>query len=852
MPELLEREELLADLDAARLSGGRLVFVGGEAGVGKTALVRAFVASADGRVLEGACDNLTTPTPLGPFVGLADGELARRVDEGEPMKVAAALLDVLRGGGVLVLEDVHWADQATLDVLRVLGRRVATTAALVLATYRADEVEGEHPLRVVLGELASSGNVSRLSVPPLSLDAVRALAEPHGADGDAIHRLTGGNAFYVTEVLASDTDELPATVRDAALARAARLEPGARRLLDVVALVPARAELWLLERVARDELVHLDTCLASGMLRAEADAVAFRHELARLALESAVAPHRRRGLHGAILEALASPPFGSPDPSRLAHHAEEAGDVAAVLEHSLAAARRADAATAHREAFAQYRRALRYRERLDPAELVEVLGAYGQQATVTGRHEEAIAARVDAIALSRKLGDVAHEAENLALLTGPYVGVGLNHEAEAASRAAIELLEPLPETSTLGFVYAVQGYMRMLGRDNAEGVEWGQKALEIAERFDDRDLVVFSLNTIGTSRVMAGDIERGIADLQRSIEAAREFDQGARVRAGYSMLASGLGEMYELRRAEEYARVFLAHADEHGADDSYILSWLACIRLYRGDWEQGTALARRVLERGHGSIGRITALIALGRIRARRGDPAPFEPLDEALELALPGGHLQRLGHVHAARAEAAWLAGDRERTIAEATAVYDLALAKRHLWFAGELAYWQRKAGALDEWPDWIAAPYRLQLAGDAVGASAEWADVGCPYERARALAEADDDALIVESLGELDRLGAVPAAKAVRQALRARGSSVPRGPRAATRSNPAELTPRELDVLRLVAEGLRNAEVADQLVLSPRTVDHHVSAILRKLDVHTRGEAAAAANRLGILEDR
>ena len=268
MAELLERGELLARLEAALAEGGRLLFVGGEAGVGKTTLVRAFAAGKP--ALLGSCENLTTATPLGPFLDVGI-EL-----ESEPRRVAAALLRELGRTPLLVLEDVHWADQATLDVLRVLGRRVDSTDSLVLATYRDDEVDGDHPLRIVLGELASAPAVSRLSVPRLSLEAVQELAEPHGADGEAIHRLTQGNAFYVTEILAAGGSALPETVRDAVLARAARLEPGARRLLEVVSVVPARAELTLLEAVAPEDVEHLDACLASGVLRTDGDGVAFQ------------------------------------------------------------------------------------------------------------------------------------------------------------------------------------------------------------------------------------------------------------------------------------------------------------------------------------------------------------------------------------------------------------------------------------------------------------------------------------------------------------------------------------------------------------------------------------------------
>jgi DNA-binding CsgD family transcriptional regulator/tetratricopeptide (TPR) repeat protein len=825
MHGLLERDDLLARLDELRREGGRLVFLGGEAGVGKTSVVRAF-AERVGDAALGSCENLAAPTPLGPFLDVG-------LEAGEPRAVAAAALE---RGGTLVLEDVHWADGASLDVLRVLGRRADGSAAFVVATYRDDEVTGDHPLRVVLGELASSRGVVRVGVPRLSLEAVRELAEPTGADAEAIHRVTLGNAFYVTEILAAGGGELPATVRDAVLARAALLGEPARRLLEAIAVVPRRAELWLLEAVASDVLPSLDECLGSGVLRADGDAVAFRHELARLAVESDVAPHRRRALHAGILRALER----TGDDARLAHHAEEAGDAEAVLRYSLPAARAAAAASSHREASVQYARALRFGDRLEDEERASTLAEYAYQASLTGLYDEAIEANVEAVELWRRLGDRLREGRTLAMSTPPYVMSGRNAEAEAASRAAIDVVAGLPEGPAHAVVYAGQASLRMLNRDNYEGVEWGEKALALAERFDDPDLEARSLNAIGVSYVMAGEIERGIEYLLRSIDVAQRAGLGDRVGSGYSMLASGLGEMYELERSGRHANAFLAHCEEHGADDSYILAWLACVRVYQGRWDEGTEIARRLLIQSSGAIARMTAQIALGRVRARRGDPGAWDVLDEALELARPGGHLQRLGHVHAARAEAAWLAGDPRRAAEEARAAYPLALEKRHLWFAGELAYWQWKAGALGDAPEWIAEPYRLQLSGDTRAAASAWRARGCPYEAARTLADAGDE----PALEELERLGARPLAADLRRRLGLRG------PREATRANPAGLTARELEVLELLAGGLQNREIAERLTVSRRTVDHHVSAVLRKLGARSRVEAAARFREISVTD--
>ena len=421
---LLEREAQLASLTGyaaeARHGDGRLVLVGGEAGVGKSALVEQAQRDLPAaHWLWGACDGLFTPRPLGPLFDIASklgGELLElcRADAPREELFRALLRQISEPAElhVLVMEDVHWADEATVDLLRFLGRRLRDAPVLLIATYRDDGLSPDDPLRVALGDLATQRSTRRIGLAPLTEHAVGLLAADSGLEAAALYRLTGGNPFYVTEVVQSGMGEVPPSARDAVLARAARLGGAARgragrRRAD---RYPGRTRTcWSRSPAARRP--PLMSWPSPGWSRWTAAGLRFRHEIARLAVAEAVPAHRRAPLHTSILAALQA--GGCDDDTRLAFHAEAAGDGAAVLRYAPAAARRAAGLGAHREAAAQYERALRFAAGQDPGTAAALYDAFAYEAGLLDRWQDAADAREHALALWRQAGDRLREGDTL-------------------------------------------------------------------------------------------------------------------------------------------------------------------------------------------------------------------------------------------------------------------------------------------------------------------------------------------------------------------------------------------------------------------------------------------------------
>ncbi|MDJ0342591.1 LuxR C-terminal-related transcriptional regulator [Streptomyces sp. H10-C2] len=859
--ELLERSSLLADLDrglAETGSGGRIALVSGEAGIGKSALVRRFIQQHDGdtRVLVGLCDPLLTPRTLGPLYDIAaqtGGALAGQMAaEAGREVIFSALLDELahcRRPQVVVVEDVHWADEATLDLLVFLGRRLERLPALLVVSYRDDELDLDHPLRTVLGDLPPE-RTRHLRPAPLSEAAVAELARRAGRQSAGLHATTGGNPLLVTEVLAANEPGVPRAVSALTLARFAALDPAAQEAVRFVAVIPTRAELWLLQEALHADSGVVEECVTAGLLVLADETIGFRHELNRRALEESLSTLRRRELNQQALTVLSAADRGT-DIARLAHHAREAGDTPAVLRYAPAAAAKAEALGAHREAVGHYRAALRHADRLSPPKRAGLLEGYSYNGYLIGIIDEALAARQAALEIWESANQREKAGENLRWLSRLHWWAGQRNEAEAAAARAITTLELGEPGRQLAMAYSNQSQLDMLADRTAAAIGWGSRALVLARRIGDRETLAHALTNIGSARLHDGD-PAGRAELTEAIDVAIDEKLPDHAARALVNLAFTSVENHDYPRAAHYVERALEFALTHdlNAYAQYLTGTRAWTRLDLGDWAGAESDARQALkEREQPGTSVVPALCTLGRLQARRGDPRASLTLDEAARRAFDSGELQRIGPVAAARAEHAWLRGDRENTAAEAIRGFELAVERRHRWFAGELAWWLRRAGQRPRVPEWVAEPYRFLLSGDWRRAADAWEALGHPYDQADALSCGDEDAAL-RALALFDGLGAAAAAQQVRRMLRSRGRlRVPRGPRPATVGNPAHLTARQLQILHLLAAGKRNAEIAARLSLSVRTVDHHVAAVLSKLGVGSRDQAAPAARLLGIV---
>lgn len=849
---LIEREDALRRLhgllDQATTGSGRVALVRGEAGIGKTSVVREFVAGVDdAHVLWGGCDDLLAARPLGPIRDMAFDEPTLEAalqsdDRQDTLHAVFELLTRTLRPTVMVMEDMHWADDATLDLLTFIGRRIDRTHGLVIVTYRDEETPVDHPLRVTLGDLPY-GVVERIQLEPLSVEGVREMAGG-GIDTDNLWKLTGGNPFFVSEAVATAAEHVPVSIRDAVHARVQRLSEDARRLVELAAVAPSRIEIDIVTTILGESEEAVAECEEAGILELSGNSLHFRHELARRAVERDLPEITRRHLNLDTLNACESLGY---DVSRCAHHAREAEDAQAILRILPGAARRASELESHAEALATLRALEPYLEMMAQEQLADHYDLWSYEEYLGGDADTELIEK--GIEIRRVLGEPVALANSL-VIASRIAWVGTNRAL--AMRYAEEAAAVVGDIGgeDLARSYSVLSQLAMLGGFADEAIGWAEKALALLGE-EDHPVRAHALNNLGTIKMAAevpGASEELLESRRISAELGLLHDE---TRACVNIAWNHLSHM-ELDEANGWIDEALRVTEnaEMPSFESYAHTERAWWHEMRGEWDQAEDMCNSILEVSSSlrtSQSHCTSLLA--RMAVRRGSSQALELLNDAVARAEYADEAQRLGPAYTALAEYRWLGGEIPAPqIGRALEVMEWCFEHHSRWAASEIAQWFFLSGDLVALPEGTTEPHRLLCEGQWAEAATWWAQHGLPYEQAVALSLGDVEAGL-EALGILDRLGAVPVATRTRKRLQSEGvKGIPRGPLKATRDHDLGLTARQAEVLSLLGEELTNTQIADRLFLSTRTVDHHVSAILSRLGADSRDEAVRIAVERGI----
>jgi DNA-binding CsgD family transcriptional regulator/Tfp pilus assembly protein PilF len=859
--KLLERADYLNTMNSIfngiAGDGGHTLFIAGEAGIGKTSLVREFTNQIENniRILSGGCDALFTPRPLGPLFDISanlSGEFQRILrTNANRSSLFNAFLEELKEKNqttLLIFEDVHWADEATLDLIKYFSRRVSLINCLFIVTYRDDDADRDIRLRTIMGEIPARQQ-TRMKIQRLSIDSVKALAESSSLKAEDVYRLTLGNPFYVTEILAHYSPGIPDNIKDSILSVFYAQPERVRNLWEMISTLSGKIDIKLLELIIPNLYTEIEHCLKSGILLMEEHHLTFKHELYRKTIEESLTAYKRIQLNARVLDVLLSNAEEEGNLALIVHHAKNAHNKPVVAKFAPVAARDAAIHGAHYEAAKLYGTAIQYSDSKEKA-VADLFEQHAYECYLTNQVSQAIDSQTKALSIWKSLGEKTRVGASLRLLSRFYWFKGIREEAEKYGLEAIVELEKEAHLQELAKAYSNYAQLKMLSSEKEKTLEYGQKAIELANKIHDEEILCHALNNIGSALFESeGKIP---VQLYQSLEIAMKNGYHEHVARAYTNLSSNAIENKLYDDAEKNLELGIAYCNQRDLDSwtYYMLSLKARLLFEKGKLTEAEAIARNIVDNPeHPAVIRIGSLIILGRLMMRKGDFSGLLYLEEAKKIALLTRELQRIIPITIALLEFGWIVNDHDVSKQMVNETLEILNKNSADQFYSELAYWLGKNNykAIHSWT--IREPYASMISGKWQKAAQQWKALGCRYEYALALFEGPEESQR-EALTLLDQMEAYGTLEFLKSKLRSRGiRNIPRGPRTSTKSNSAHLTSRQIDVLCLLKEGLPNTEIANRLFISAKTADHHISAILSKLNVHSRMMAIREAEKLGIL---
>lgn len=868
---LLERENELMTLSvlSKRLlqNRGSVALVNGEAGIGKTSLLRQFRSQLGDEYdcRWGGCDPLDTPRVLGPFhdmAGLFTDNVQEALASGEAFsQILTPLLNEFKSVKrpvVLIIEDVHWADNTSLDVIKCLGRRITFLNLLMILSYRSEETNSSDGLKQVLGEFHST-DTHRINVRAISPAGVDKLAGKSGGRPDGLYEMTQGNPFYVTEMLsageASITDT-PASIKDAVGARLNRLSKDVQQFLETIALIPYAVNPEMLSTLFTDEIVDLvDISVDKKFLYYESNGtLRFRHEIARLGTADRVSRTRRKMLHQKVVDYLLQEKIIKHD--LLVFHALAAENALVVLEHAPLAAAAASLSGSHAEAAMHLGSALQFAGLAGAEDCARLHEQWSYESGLVKVDTKTIEAREIALQKWQEIGRADKIGENLRWLSRLHWYRGESDKADNYLDQALKVLEGEELSAERGMAYSQRSQYHMLNDRMHEAIEWGLKALEVEKQFPNTEVRVHAFNNIGTAYLFI-DNSAGLEYMQSSLELALSHKLHEHAARAYTNLSDYAVNCRQFELASQTITDGIVFDTSHDLDSwtHYLTGYHAQLKMEQGMLLEAESIAQGVLDiQGQTLLMRLPALLVLSRTRLRLGRHDAQELAQKALKDALSTHETQYILPARLTLVEAAWLAGDNDIAQQQLDNIVQMKTLPGGLWRSGEYAIWLARFGIdySGSHDGKLALPYEMEIQGDIPGAADQWLEHDCPLQAAITLMQGDAAILpqnlgrAVDLLNDIGAYGFSGKIESLKSNLSCQSSfpKVKRGPQKNSRKHPLGLTKKEQELVPLIVSGLSNKEISDQLVRSIRTVENHVASILKKFDVSNRMELMLRVN--------